>query len=149
MSGTKRSAKGRGSHVHLIHREAVPLPLKGKDNAPLPWARLRMSGGRGCRGPHQFSDNRSVQSSRCWAGSPHPPQAVPIPRKDRVESEEWRVELSTGFGSVDCNVGRSCYPDLIHREAVPLPLIGEGLSAAKSGRGCECRARCPLSTVHS
>ena len=27
-----RSAKGSGSAVHLIHRGAVPLPLKGKDN---------------------------------------------------------------------------------------------------------------------
>ena len=29
----KRSAKGSGSYVHLIHREAVPLPLEGKDNS--------------------------------------------------------------------------------------------------------------------
>ena len=29
----KRSAKGIGSAGHLIHRGAVPLPLKGKDNA--------------------------------------------------------------------------------------------------------------------
>ena len=30
-----RSAKGSGSDVHLIHREAVPLPLEGKDLMPL------------------------------------------------------------------------------------------------------------------
>ena len=31
----ERSAKGSGCAGHLIHRGAVPLPLKGKDNAPL------------------------------------------------------------------------------------------------------------------
>ena len=30
-----RSAKGSGCAGHLIHREAVPLPLKGKDNSAL------------------------------------------------------------------------------------------------------------------
>ena len=30
---------------------------------------------------------------------------------------------------------------LIHRGAVPLPLVGEGLRAVKVGRDCECRAR--------
>ena len=31
----KRSAKGSGSAGHLIHRGAVPLPLKGKDKKAL------------------------------------------------------------------------------------------------------------------
>ena len=60
-------------------------------------------------------------------------EAVPLPRKDRVESEEWRVELSTGFGSVDCNVGRSCYPDLIHRKRSPFPYEGKALTPGKMG----------------
>ena len=31
----RRSAKGSKAAVHLIHRGAVPLPLKGKDLMPL------------------------------------------------------------------------------------------------------------------
>ena len=64
------------------------------------WARLRMSGVPGCR-------------------RPHPPRSGPPPRKDRVKSGEWRVELSTGFGSLNCNSGRSASLNLIHRKRSP------------------------------
>ena len=33
---SRRFAKGSVSAVHLIHRGAVPLPLKGKDNSGAP-----------------------------------------------------------------------------------------------------------------
>ena len=35
---------GSGAAGHLIHRGAVPLPLKGKDNAPLKLRRSPRSG---------------------------------------------------------------------------------------------------------
>ena len=39
---------------------------------------------------------------------------------------------------------------LLHRGAVPLPLIGEGLSAVETGRDFQCRALLtPLSTLHT
>ena len=40
--GSKRSAKGSGIAGHLIHRGAVPLPLKGKDNSAV-YVKARLS----------------------------------------------------------------------------------------------------------
>ena len=47
--------------------------------------------------------------------------AVPLPRKDRVESEEWRVELALFFGRPTCDIGRSYFLRLIHRKRSPFP----------------------------
>ena len=71
-----RSAKGSGFAVHLIHRGAVPLPLKGKDNsAPQIKARLRMSGAtlppRGERSVAALSGGaKPIAARRCaaWGG---------------------------------------------------------------------------------
>ena len=38
--------------------------------------------------------DREETKSRAWVGTSSTANAVPHPRKDRVESEEWRVELS-------------------------------------------------------
>ena len=56
-----RFAKGSGCSGHLIHRGAVPLPLKGKDNTPLDLGR-----------------DLQWRAHMATAG-PHPPQAVPLP----------------------------------------------------------------------
>ena len=44
---------------------------------------------------------------------------VPLPRKERVESEEWRVELTTASEARFSISGIRIHPDLIHRKRSP------------------------------
>ena len=69
-----------------------------------------------------------------------------------MESEEWRVELVPASGVRFVISGIRVLRDLIHREAVPLLLQGEGLNALEKGYYAPIVERylhSPLSTLHS
>ncbi len=53
--------------------------------------------------------------------------AVPLPRKDRVECEEWRVELAADSEARIAMAGNRIHPDLIHRKRSPFPYEGKAL----------------------
>ena len=113
----------RGLPLRTDSRRGQRLPTDNR-NLPAP-ARQRRA---------YFCGDSTVKSDGRWAGSPHPPQAVPLPRKDRVESEEWRVELAPGSEARLAISGIHVLRDLIHRGAVPLLRKDRVESGDKSAR---------------
>ena len=79
---------------HLIHRKRSPFPYEGKALTRLNMGETFPIGHDTSR-PVRFSrisEKRFAKGSGS-AGHLIHRGAVPLPRKDRVESEEWRVEF--------------------------------------------------------